>query len=109
MMSLKPEYNNKVRLAILLAPAAYMSHATHQVFEIADLANGIELFTHLLGHYEFLPHNYLSTWLAHSLCNEEEDQVAAAICINIGFLILGINEGQLNRTMIPTYLSHLPA
>jgi len=107
MLSMKPEYNEKIAVSALLAPPAFMSHATNIIFKIASLAGGIENIYHLFGLYEFLPHLDIITWIAHSLCGDEHP-LTNVLCMNIGFLLLGFNEGQLNGTMIPTYLDHIP-
>ena len=40
MLSEKPEYNNKVEAGFLLAPVAFMSHATNSVFLFAEWGEG---------------------------------------------------------------------
>jgi len=107
MLSAKPEYNEKVKLGFLLAPPAYMSHAPSIIFQIASWANDIEILYHLFGFYEFLPHLDVETWLGHLICSDDHP-LLQTVCMNIGFLLLGFNPGQLNGTMIPTYLDHIP-
>jgi len=107
MLSAKPEYNEKVKLGFLLAPPAYMSHAPSIIFQIASWANDVEILYHLFGLYEFLPHLDVETWLGHLICSDDHP-LLQTVCMNIGFLLMGFNPGQLNGTMIPTYLDHIP-
>jgi len=107
MLSSLPEYNDKIKLGFLLAPPAYMSHAPSMIFQIASLAEDIEILYHLFGLYEFLPHLDIITWFGHLVCSDDHP-LLQSVCMNIGFTILGFNPGQLNGTMIPTYLDHIP-
>merc|ERR1712200_383199 len=38
----------------------------------------------------------------------DDHPITNVLCMNIGFIILGFNPGQLNGTMIPTYMDHIP-
>jgi hypothetical protein len=107
MLSQKPEYNEKIKVGALLAPPAFMGHATNIIFDIASLAGGIENLYHLFGQYEFLPHYDVISWIGDMLCGDDHP-FTNSLCMNIGFLLLGFNPGQLNGTMIPTYLDHVP-
>ena len=48
-MSEKPEYNDKIIEAYLLAPAVFMTHAPHPIFILTSLAEDIEAIFHWLG------------------------------------------------------------
>lgn len=54
--------------------------------------------------YEILPSGDAFHYLAHEVCDDEHP-VTEQICANF----LGINEDQLNVSMISFYLDHLPA
>jgi len=107
MLSALPDYNDKIKLGTLLAPPAYMSHAPNIIFQIASWAGDIQILYHLFGFAEFLPHTDIETWLGHLVCSDDHP-LLQTVCMNIGFAILGFNPGQLNGTMIPTYLDHIP-
>jgi len=107
MLSALPEYNEKIRLGSLLAPPAYMSHAPNFIFQIATLADDIQILYHLFGFAEFLPHYDFITWFGHLVCSDDHPYLQT-VCMNFGFAFLGFNPGQLNGTMIPTYLDHIP-
>jgi len=107
MLSQRPEYNNKIKIGALLAPPVFMGHASNFIFDIASLAGGIEIIYHLLGQYEFLPHLDLISWIGDMFCGDDHP-LTNLVCMNMGFILLGFNPGQLNSTMIPTYLDHIP-
>jgi len=107
MLSALPEYNQKIRLGTLLAPPAYMSHAPNMIFQIASIAEDIQILYHLFGFGAFLPHYDIITWFGHLVCSDDHPMLQT-VCMNFGFAFLGFNPGQLNGTMIPTYLDHLP-
>jgi len=106
-MSMLPEYNNKIKVAALLAPPAFMSHATSPIFQIADLAGDVDALYHLFGLYEFLPHMDIISAIGHLFCADEHPDFMD-VCFNIAFNILGYNPDHFNTSMISTYLDHLP-
>lgn len=105
MLSMRPEYNEKIKIGALLAPPAYMSHATNFIFTIAQWGDTVDILYHLFGLYEFLPHSDLMSWLAELFCGGD---ILGSICANFGFLFLGFNPGQLNEEMIALYLDNIP-
>jgi len=107
LLAMRPEYNQKIRLGTLLAPPAFMEHGTNPIFTLSKWAGDINILYHLFGLYEFLPHSEVISYLGHLFCSDEHplDQY---LCYNIGFILLGFTKGQLNATMIPTYLDHIP-
>jgi len=115
MLATKPEYNKKVKLGFLLAPAAFMSHSPNIIFQISSLADDIEVLYQLFGLYEFLPHRNVERWLGKHICGSiilpllsEAHPLLKTVCMNIGFSLLGFTPGQLNGTMVPSYLDHIP-
>jgi len=107
MLTMRPEYNEKVRLGILLAPPAFMEHGSNPIFAISQWAGGIDILYHLFGRYEFLPHMEIISILGHLYCSDEHP-LNQYFCYNIAFILLGFTPGQLNETMLPTYLDHIP-
>ncbi len=97
MSSEKPEYNEKIRAAFLLAPPAFMNHAVNPIFLIAEWAGSIENLLQLFGVYEFLPHTGLINWLGDVFCNEEDHPIYTEVCVNVAFLLFGIQTDQLNK------------
>jgi len=106
-MTMRPEYNEKVTVAALLAPPAYMSHAPNPIFLLAGAGDLINSLVHLMGMYEFLPNDMLGAILGHAACNEEHP-LLVEMCANFAYLFMGMHYGTMNKTMISVYLDHLP-
>ena len=103
------EYNNKIAGAYLMGPAVTMTNANNPIFLISEWAGNVEILFHLFGQYEFLPHYDIISWIAHFFCDVTGNAILGELCENIVFLVTGINEAQLNMTMMPIYLDNLPA
>lgn len=106
-MSMRPEYNDKVSAAVLLAPPAYMDHATNPMFLMAHFGDLLDFLVHLIGMYEFLPNDLLLSLIGHAACNDEHPLLEWA-CANFAYLFLGMHAGNMNETMMSVYLDHLP-
>jgi len=107
LLASMPEYNQKIKVGALMAPPAFMSHSTNVMFDIASLADGVELLYHLLGLYEFLPHSDFLSWIAHNFCGDDHP-LSGQLCLNAALALFGFNAEYMNNTMIPTYLDHIP-
>merc|ERR1719244_1351640 len=70
-LSSRPEYNDKIRVGVLLAPPAYMSHGSSPIFQLAQWGDGIDTLYHLFGLYEFLPHMDIISMIGHLFCSDE--------------------------------------
>lgn len=103
-----PEYNDKIAGAYLMGPAVYMTNVNNPITIIASWGETLEILYHFFGFYEFLPHYEFIQWVAHFFCNVEDNPVVGSLCENIVFLFTGINEAQLNMTMMPIYLDNVP-
>lgn len=109
LLSDRPEYNDKIHGAYLLAPPIYMTNAYNPIFWLASLGNDIQWLFHLFGQWEFLPSNNLISWLGHYFCDVDDHPILGELCGNIAFIIAGIDESQMNATMVPIYLDHIPS
>jgi hypothetical protein len=96
LLSELPEYNDKIKAGFLLAPAAFMTHATDPIFLISQFAEEIDDLYHLFGSYEFLPHPDVISDLGHLYCDVEEHPIYAEICANIAFILFNIAPDHLN-------------
>ena len=96
LLSERPEYNDKIHGAYLLAPPIYMTHASNLIFQLAQAAGSIEILFHLFGQYEFLPHSNIISWLGHFYCDTFQHPVLGSLCENIAFIIAGVDKTQLN-------------
>ena len=97
MLSERPEYNEKIVEAYLLAPAVFMTYATHPIFILANMADNIEDLLHWFGMYEFAPSSDIVSWFGQHVCNEDANPDLSDVCSNIAFAFLGMNPEQLNK------------
>jgi len=108
MCSERPEYNDKIILMNAFAPVAFVSNLKSPIIRVfTPFLNSLERLESLLGLYEFLPSNELIALGGQVACREEA--VTQSICENILFLIAGYKSDQLNQTMLPIVLGHIPA
>jgi len=106
MNSMDPSWADKVELAVFLAPVAYTAHMESPIRLLAPFTNQVQWITEFLGIGEFLPSNWILDWLADHVC---ADSYLEFICENIVFLMAGYDEAQMNKTMLPSVMSHLPS
>jgi len=104
-MNYKPEYADKVKMANLLAPVAYLENMKSPIRIIAPFTEEIEFLLDLLGWGEFLPSSWWMDLLAETVC----DSAFEPLCESIIFLLCGFDDAQMNETLIPTIISHTPA
>lgn len=108
LMSLRPEYNDKIRSGHMLAPVAYMGNLRSPfVRAMAPFADQLDWIMWMLGAYEFMPNSEMLAMGGYFLCRDEA--VFQEVCANVLFLIGGFNSNQLNRTMLPAILRNTPA
>ena len=87
MLSLRPEYNAKIKAGFLLGPTALVGNATNPMVKMADQAELIQSVFQLLGMDEFMP-NYLEvkSQMAHRVCRTS--YLHALMCRNLWALIV---------------------
>ncbi|GJQ87658.1 hypothetical protein Trydic_g17477 [Trypoxylus dichotomus] len=108
MTSEKPEYNDKIRLMVALAPIAYMSHLQNPFLQlVSNFQTVVGWVLDFLGIDEFLPSTTLMELIGQATCNDES--LFQGVCSSIYFLIGGWNSAELNETMIPVILTNAPA
>ncbi|OXA52641.1 Lipase 3 [Folsomia candida] len=109
-MSLRPEYNAKVRKMIALAPAVHLEGMKSPLRYMARFGVIEKFIYDLLGNGEILP-DYVLKYMhqfAPSACTES-DTFTTEICDNIMYAIGGYNPGQMNETQMPVILAHAPS
>ncbi|XP_069680507.1 lipase 3-like [Periplaneta americana] len=103
-----PEYNDKIRAMVSLAPVAYMSHMTSPLIQLLSAyETNLDWLLDLIGGFEFLPHSELFTLIGQAACNEQA--VTSAICSNAIFLVCGFDSKQLDVSKLPAIMGHDPA
>lgn len=104
--SLEPSWGDRVGVAVMLAPVAYVHHTTSPIRMIAEFSQWLQWTADHMGLAEFLPSNWLVDLMADYGCG---DQVLEILCENILFLFSGYDGPQLNQTLLPAIASHTPA
>ncbi|XP_020807259.1 lipase 1 [Drosophila serrata] len=97
MASSRPEYNAKIHLMSALAPVAFMRHMKTPLIGIARL--GIGVFGE---NFELFPNSPL--FLNQCL----QSAGILKTCVRFYWQIVGKNREELNMTMFPAALGHLP-
>ncbi|KAG8180326.1 hypothetical protein JTE90_016360 [Oedothorax gibbosus] len=105
LFSQSPEYNDKVKLFVALAPVTTVGHITSAIKYLAPFTSEVEYLFWLLGYNEFLPSGGIMKYLSQFVCNTE----VKFLCENVLFLLAGADSKQLNTTRLGVYTSHLPA
>ena len=101
-----PELYDKIALASLMAPVAYVSHMKSPLKYLAKIDDELMWILDHLGIGEFMPSDKLMDFLAEKVCNENENPI---LCSSIIYLISGFDVAQTNLTNLDTILSHTPA
>jgi len=100
----RPDVAQKIRLAHLLSPVAYVGHMESPIAWIAGLGPILDDILSFLGIGEFLPSNLFMDCLASLFCHG----LTEAICSNIVFLLCGYDAEQMPDDL-ETIMHHTPA
>ncbi|KAJ8953102.1 hypothetical protein NQ318_013446 [Aromia moschata] len=107
MTSMRPEYNDKIITQVSLAPIAFMNHMTSPLLKLISVFEGtVSALLALLGVDEFLPSESLLGTVIADIC---EGSVGEVLCENTLFILCGFSEDEMNTTLLPTIMSHVPA
>ncbi|KAL0130338.1 hypothetical protein PUN28_002165 [Cardiocondyla obscurior] len=107
LLSSKPEYNIKIKIAIFLAPCAFWVKVTPTFNNTMSFLPFLKEILRVHEIYDFLPQSLATVTTAKTLCND--NAVTQTICIAVLFLLFGSDAPQLNTTALPDLLSHVPA
>lgn len=105
LLSTKPEYNEKIKLYIALAPVATVGHMTSAIRYLTPFTSDLDFLLELLGVDEFLPSNVFMKFLSELVC----DTKVKFICDDVIFLLCGTDYSQLNQSRLGVYVAHSPA
>lgn len=105
MLSTQPQYNNKLRSLMALAPVGIVTKMRSPIRLLESFVYDISSLLGLLGEHEFLPNNDLIKIYSETICSSPVKQ----ICSNPLFAIAGYDPMQFNMTRLPVYLHHTPA
>ncbi|GBM04471.1 Lysosomal acid lipase/cholesteryl ester hydrolase [Araneus ventricosus] len=104
MLSERPEYNQKIKIFIALAPISTVGYMTNPIHFIARAKEEFELIAKIFQWRDFLPNSTLIKFFSELVCNHEEPR----ICKGIMSLAFG-ESNELNSTRIHVYAAHTPA
>ncbi|ODM97066.1 Lipase 3 [Orchesella cincta] len=106
-MSERPEYNSKIKLMSALAPIAHTEHMISPIRLIAPFSGQIKWLLKMVGLFEFMPSNAFLKLIGQQACDTTSP--LQPICSNLMFVLCGFNPDQLDTSLLPTILGHLPA
>ncbi|XP_011702600.1 PREDICTED: lipase 3-like [Wasmannia auropunctata] len=107
LMSLKPEYNKKIKLMSALAPVAYgggMGGILKPLSFFADFFKGLFKFT---GYFELLANTEMEKFVTHTFC--QEDYITQPFCQLIVNMVGGFSIGEVDYAHLADYLQFAPA
>ncbi|KAI4463814.1 lysosomal acid lipase-related [Holotrichia oblita] len=108
MASELPEYNDKIKLMIALAPTAYMSNMKHPFIPMLSRFRWIlESVVRANSLFEFLPEPNILSQIGKTMCLA--GTFFEELCASGLFLIGGWNSRELNATMVPVIVANTPA
>lgn len=104
MNSLRPEYNNQIRLSIQLAPVAYMGNISSPLPILAAQAlNPIKAFLEGAGYRELFAKHHFTHFLVELLCQMAPDLICGqALSLTTGYKI-----GSIYPTSLSISFGHL--
>ncbi|KAG5318972.1 LIP3 Lipase, partial [Pseudoatta argentina] len=107
LLSMKSEYNAKIKLGICLAPIAiwkeiapFLEHIPRKIPKSLEFLESNEI-------YELAALSSTNIRIGRTLCTDKA--ITQTACIAIIFLICGSNPVQLNTTTLPEIFSYFPA
>ncbi|VEN59465.1 unnamed protein product [Callosobruchus maculatus] len=104
-----PEYNQKIKAHVSLAPVAYLSHVTSPVIKLVGMwERPIQMLFDMLGPHEFLPRQGFVSAVSEFLCSPDR-KISLLICENMLFSVAGFNPVQTNTSLLPNIMAHAPA
>ncbi|XP_012224571.1 lipase 3-like [Linepithema humile] len=107
LLSMKPEYNEKINMAICLAPVVSWIKITPTMQEIVNITPALKEFLDKYEIYDLFPQSLTTITAGKILCNDEA--MTQAICTTVIFLLVGSDPAQLNTTALPHLISYFPA
>lgn len=107
LLSSKPEYNMKIKMATGLAPVAFWIKTTPTFTDIINILPTMKKILRDNEVYDVFPQSLMTVTVARTLCND--NAMTQIICVTVLFLIVGPDPAQLNTTTLPDLISYLPA
>ncbi|XP_029160371.1 lipase 3-like [Nylanderia fulva] len=103
-----PEYQEKIEAMFAMAPIAYCGRMKSPFLQVfSQFTNTADTLMSLFGVHEFMPTPNIIQKFMQLMCAEQA--MSQPICSNVMFLIAGFNPDQMDPSMIPVILGHVPA
>ncbi|XP_063979676.1 lipase 3-like [Diachasmimorpha longicaudata] len=108
MLSELPDYNDKIFKFAAYAPIVYSANVRSPFIKfIARFSSPISRTLGFFHIHDFAPTDALLTKMGRRSC--EARSLYQVICSNSLFMITGYDTAQINQTLVPIILGHLPA
>ncbi|XP_014285223.1 gastric triacylglycerol lipase [Halyomorpha halys] len=107
LMSMRPEYNEKIIHMSALAPIAFLDHTRGTLKALTFFSNWLSKIANFLHIYHLLPSSPLIRGVEKLFCKTLP--LTNVICENILFLIAGYDSQEVNMTLIPIITTYTPA
>jgi lysosomal acid lipase/cholesteryl ester hydrolase len=104
LLATRPEYNDKIKPFVAMAPVAFVGHVKSPIKYIAHSRLLYEFLEKRGG--AFFPTSMFNRVLTDHFCPMSSFKY---ICSNVVFLLTGFNQEQLNSTRLPVYFANTPA
>ncbi|XP_050527781.1 lipase 3-like [Daktulosphaira vitifoliae] len=109
MCSTLPEYNDKIRMQVSLAPIAYVKNMKSMLFSLVPYADQINKVASWISNGAFLPQNTVSKLVNKYLCGENAATEAMLCKKYLVYKLFGDDPVQFNASLLPVILAHNPA
>ncbi|KAJ1529189.1 hypothetical protein ONE63_005995 [Megalurothrips usitatus] len=108
MASMVPEYNDKVKAFIAMAPVAFLGHIGSLPLKLISKAvDEIGFITKVLGIGEFLPSDAFLSYVNSKACSD--GSLVQSVCTNLLFMIAGYDSEELDTELLPLIMQNVPA
>ncbi|XP_037273363.2 lipase member J [Rhipicephalus microplus] len=104
LLSMRPEYNDKVNILVAYAPVANITHFTSPFRLLIPFAEEVKAVNDLVTHGGFLVTNAIQQNALATVC----DSFLREICYAPLAILYGKDPKQHNSTRVPVYVTNLP-
>ncbi|XP_011055499.1 PREDICTED: lipase 3-like [Acromyrmex echinatior] len=110
MGSERPEYNDKIKGMISLAPAVFLKNQKSSILKfLAYFQNVFEWGTYICNIYQWLPRNKWQSFILKTFLNNAPYPMTNGFCNFCFYIIAGFGSEQLDKSMLPLIFGHSPA
>uniref|UniRef100_A0A2A4IZQ1 AB hydrolase-1 domain-containing protein n=1 Tax=Heliothis virescens TaxID=7102 RepID=A0A2A4IZQ1_HELVI len=102
----RPEYNDKIKIHISLAPICFLQNTKPLMSYIIKLAPTINVALEVIAGNEIGGHNSTAKALIDQFCMKEERY---RVCLETLFLVTGADAKEIESEFFPVLLGHFPA